>query len=83
MKLEDMRYRLVGLALVLFCGTAWAWMLGAFAQLATIEVDKNAAQWIAPGVLSFPGTVATIAGLVGLLLLLGIIPLSRKNETKC
>lgn len=71
-------YRSIGLMLLIFCGVTWAWMLGAFADMA-VGVDSNTAKWLNPGILSMPGTLSTIAGVIGFLYLTGVFPLFDQN----
>ena len=78
--LKNIGYRLLGVLLLLFCGAIWAWMLGVFAFLPAGGLSVNSAKWLAPGVLSMPATVAVIAGLIGLLLVFGVLPLRRVDE---
>lgn len=77
--LKSFTYRVIGLALVMFCGISWAWMLGAFANTAP-ALDANTAKWMNPGVLSMPGTLSIIAGLIGLMYLIGVFPLFDGRE---
>lgn len=79
--LKSLMYRLIGLVLVSLCGVTWAWMLGAFADM-NAGFDSNAAKWMNPGILSMPGTVSIIVGLIGLMYLIGVFPLfdSRNNS---
>jgi hypothetical protein len=74
-----MYWRFFGLALVMFCAGVWAWMLGAFSNQSA-GMSQYVIQWSAPGLLSFPATVSTIAGIVGLLFLTGVFPINTKLE---
>lgn len=76
----NLAYRLLGVLLLIFCGTTWAWMLGVFAFLPAEGLGVNSAKWIAPGILPMPGTIAVIAGLIGFLFVLGVFPLSQADE---
>lgn len=78
--IKSLAYRLLGALLLIFCGTTWAWMLGAFAYLPTDGLDVNSAKWIAPGILAMPGTIAIHAGVVGFLFMLGVFPLPPADE---
>lgn len=71
--------RLKGLLLLAFCAGIWAWMLGWLAKPFPPGSLKNApmtAAWMAPGVMGFPALVAIFAGLVGLLYVTGVFPLT-------
>lgn len=77
---EWLKWRLFGLGLCGFCGAEWAWMLGAFATLPATGLGSQSAQWIAPGVLAMPATIATFAGGLGALFLLGVFPVRTQVE---
>lgn len=77
--IKNLAYRLLGGLLLVFCGTTWAWMLGAF--LPADGLGVNSAKWVAPGILAMPGTIAVIAGLIGFLFVLGVLPLSQADES--
>lgn len=77
--LKSLMYRLIGLALIGFCSLTWAWMLGAFSDLAT-GADMTTSNWLNPGILSMPGTISVIAGLVGIMYLAGVFPLFDQNH---
>lgn len=79
--MKNLTYRLLGALLLIFCGTTWAWMLGAFAYLPTDGLGVTSAKWIAPGILAMPGTIAVIAGMVGFLFVLGVFPLPQTDES--
>lgn len=78
--LVNLAYRLLGALFLAFCGTTWAWMLGAFAHLKSVATNANTAHWIAPGILSMPATLSVIVGLVGALFLLGVFPLTQASN---
>lgn len=77
--LNTLVYRLIGLGLVVFCGMTWAWMLGAFADI-TVGIDQTTAKWMNPGILSMPGTISVIAGLIGIMYLTGVFPLFDQKD---
>jgi len=79
--LKSLVYRLIGLGLVGFCGLTWAWMLGAFANLVVVD-DQTFGKWLNPGILSMPGTISVIAGLVGLMYLAGVFPLFVQQDVE-
>ncbi len=72
-----MKYRLLGVLLILNCGCVWAWMLGAFTPPSDGHVGQSSYMmgWTAPGFLGLPAMVATIAGFVGVLFVIGVFPL--------
>ncbi len=73
--LKKIAYHLLGLILLAFCGSTWAWMLGVFTRFIPITgLGAKDAQWISPGILSMPAMMATIGGLVGVLFLFGVLP---------
>ncbi|MBN3776978.1 hypothetical protein G3O06_05265 [Burkholderia sp. Ac-20345] len=76
---KNMWNQLKGLLLLAFCAGIWAWMLGWFAKPLPPGSLKDApmlAAWMAPGVMGFPALVSIIAGVAGLLYVMGVFPLT-------
>ncbi|QMI49804.1 hypothetical protein [Burkholderia sp. MBR-1] len=79
--LKKSAYRLAGLLLLAFSAGTWAWMLGLLANVAGMQMLPGVAgQWAAPGILGYPMIVSIIAALIGLLLLIGVLPLSSDAD---
>jgi len=55
-------------------------MLGAFDFVAHEGVDDLTAQWLAPGILGMPATIAVLSGVIGVLFVLGILPVTPEND---
>ncbi|MEK7898080.1 hypothetical protein AAB990_22590 [Burkholderia contaminans] len=75
--------RLFGLLLMGFSGGLWAWMLGWLARPLPPESLNGApmlAAWMKPGVMPFPLIVSIVAGVVGLLYVVGVFPLARTTD---
>ncbi|WP_322075510.1 hypothetical protein [Burkholderia cenocepacia] len=71
--MKGLAYRGLGLLLIAFCAATWAWMLGAFA-LEGAGYSQLMKEWSSPGVGGFPAIAGSIAGVVGMLFVLGAWP---------
>lgn len=86
--IKKIGYRFIGLLLLLFCGSTWAWMLGVLALPPSSLLTGNHAKLMTPDVLAMELNVSVtaafivsvIATFVGFLFVFGVIPLGQTDE---